>query len=391
MASIGFIGAIAPIKASDKFKPYTEITNEKGTTKIYKFSARCGVDQHIIQFTAWTPADGSHRDIKAKKRDKSGKLVNYDIKWADRNKSSVLATADEISKYIVDINPSGRVAELEHLVEAFNDGSITDEKMNKFKVKSVEEAQKLLTEAKEGRHECLAPADFIEILKDFVESNPEGKFYIQGDYELSQSKGNWYSAIKVRKITRFIDKEDEDVTASTLNLKMYITPESIDNEPDDRLVVTGYVPVYAGRKDDGTFKYDYAPVSVVSYKTAENTKKIDKMIELIGYTTDDDETISKEIGFKCRIHNGSERVKLTYEMLSDEQKELVDLELMSIADIEKEMNKDLYGEKKTDIEILGFMKGYSGGSQASSLTVDEVLGNVEEPDELSDDIGIEGL
>lgn len=55
------------------------------------------------------------------------------------------------------------------------------------------------------------------------------------------------------------------------------------------------------------------------------------------------------------------------------------------------MNKDLYGEKKTDIEILGLMKGYSGGSQVSGLTVDEVLGNVEESDELSDDTEIEGL
>ena len=390
MASIGFIGTIVPIKKSEKFQPYTEITNEKGNTKIYKFSARCGADQHIVQFTSWTPADG-HRDIKAKKRDKNNNLVNYDVKWADRNKSSVLATADELSKYILDSNPSGRVAELEHLVEAFNDGSITDEKMDKFKVKSVEEAQKLLTEAKEGRHECLAPVDYIEFLKNFVESNPEGKFYIQGDYELSQSKGNWYSSLKVRKITRFIDKEDEDVTASNLNLKMYITPESIDNEPDDRLVVTGYVPVYAGRKDDGSFKYDYAPVSVVIYKTEDNAKKIAKWVELIGYSADDDESVAKEIGLKCRIHNGSERVSLTYDMLTDEQKELVDFEIMSIADIEKEMNKDLYGEKKTDIEILGLARGYSSGSQVSSLTVDEVLGNAEEPDELSDDTEIEGL
>lgn len=66
MASIGFIGTIVPIKKSEKFQPYTEITNEKGTTKIYKFSARCGADQHIVQFTSWTPADG-HRDIKAKR------------------------------------------------------------------------------------------------------------------------------------------------------------------------------------------------------------------------------------------------------------------------------------------------------------------------------------
>ncbi len=388
MASFNFIGTITPLKASDKFKPYMEISNEKGTTKIFKFSVRCGADQHMVQFTSWTPADGSHRDIRAKKRE-NNKLTDFTVKWADRNKASVLAKTDEISKYIVDSNPSGRVADLEHLVEAFKDGSITDEKMNKFGVKSLEEAEKVYNEAKESRYECLAPSDYIGKLKDFVESKPEGKFQIQGDYELSQSQGNWYSALKVRKITRYIDKEDEDVYASNLSLKMLIIPDSVDNAPDDRLVVTGYVPVYAGRNVDDTYKYLYAPVAVVAYKTEENAKKVAGYNKFIGYSEDDDVELAKEIGLRCRLHNGSERVKLTYDMLTDEQKELVDFEIVTIEDIEKDMNGGVYGEKKTDIEILGFGRGFSSGSQPSKTTVKEVLGEL--PDELSDESGIEGL
>lgn len=386
MADFSFIGTIVPIKASDKFKPYTEITNEKGTTKIFKFSVRCGADQHIVQFTSWTAADGTHRDIRAKRKE-NGKFVNFDVKWADRNKASVLAKTDEISKYILDSNPSGRVAEIEHLVEAFKDGSVTDEKMNKVGFKSQAEAEKALAEAKELRHECLAPADYIEFLKDFVEGKPEGKFLVRGVYELSQSNGNWYSSLKVKKITRYIDKEDEDRYESNLSIKMHIIPDSVDNEPDDKLVITGYAPVYSGKNDDGKNKYVYAPVSVVSYKTEDNIKKVNGYAKYIGYGADDDTEFSKEIGLRCRIHNGSERVRLTYDMLTDEQKEMVDFEIVTIEDIEKDMSDGVYGEKKTDIEILGFSKGFSGGSKITAVTVDEVNGVL--PDELDDDSDVD--
>ena len=383
-----FIGSLSSCKETEKFKPYERIENEKGVTTKYKFSARCGSDNHFISSMAWERKGGS-KDFYSR-REVGGKTENCTIKYEDRNKKSVIDSVPETSKFIIDVNPSGYVAGLEHLVDDFRDGSVTDAAMSKYKVSSLDEAKEALEKAKAGRQEYIYAPDFVEALKKFVESKPEGEFHISGEYKLNNYNGQWYSSFMVNKITRYVPKDDKPVNKSSMTIKMLVTNESINDENEEKLIVSGYVPVYAGKDDDGNTKYDYCPIDVVVYKSEETTKKIDGIISKLTYSSDDNAENAKEIGFVCRVHNGSDRVKLTYDMLSDEQKESVDCGLCDIEDIEKEIN-GAYGERKTDIEIIRLAKGYSSGAQETVYTVAEIKGESEDDLGLDDDEDIFGL
>ena len=383
-----FIGSLSSCKETEKFKPYERIENEKGITTKYKFNARCGSDNHFISFMGWERKGGS-KDFYSR-REVGGKTENCTIKYEDRNKKSVIDSVPETSKFIIDVNPSGYVAGLEHLVDDFKDGSVTDERMSKYKVTSLDEAKAALEKARAGRQEYIYAPDFVEALKKFVESKPEGEFHISGEYKLNNYNGQWYSSFMVNKITRYVPKDDKPVNKSSMTIKMLVTNESVNNENEEKLIVSGYVPVYAGKDNEGNPKYDYCPIDVVVYKSEGTTKKIDGIISKLTYSPDDNAENAKEIGFVCRAHNGSDRVKLTYDMLSDEQKESVDCGLCDIEDIEKEIN-GAYGERKTDIEIIRLSKGYSSGAQETVYTVAEIKGESEDDLGLDDDDDIFGL
>ena len=68
-------------------------------------------------------------------------------------------------------------------------------------------------------------------------------------------------------------------------------------------------------------------------------------------------------------------------MLTDDQKASVDAGLCELADIEKEMNGNVYGERCTDIEILKLGKGYTASWKDTEFTVAEIIGTKDEAEE----------
>lgn len=374
----GFIGTISEIKEKENFKPYVEYPGDKGTTILYRFNMKCGTDLHTMQIRAFDSKD--KRDIVTGKKGSDGKYEKYVVKWDDRNKESVLSQVVDYKKFIVDKNTSGYIGQLERLVKDFADGSVTDEQMKRFNITDLKAAETALAEAKAGRVECITTVDYLKAVKAFVESKPEGKFYVQGEYELSENKGKWYSSLAVQKITKFVDKPDEDVVGSNMSVQMLLTPDSVD-ETDSKFVVTGYVPVYAGKDDNGKNKYTYVPLSVIKNKSEETKVFCDGLKKKLTYGIDDNKEKCKEMGFVVRLHNGSDRVKLTYDMLTDDQKASVDAGLCELADIEKEMNGSVYGERCTDIEILKLGKGYTASWKDTEFTVAEIIGTKDEAEE----------
>lgn len=76
----------------------------------------------------------------------------------------------------------------------------------------------------------------------------------------------------------------------------------------------------------------------------------------------------REIGIVCDILDGAQKVELTEDMLTDEQKENLEYGLCTMEDIVKELGKDVYGDKITDIVINSLSRGYSGGSKDTVYT-----------------------
>lgn len=70
--------------------------------------------------------------------------------------------------------------------------------------------------------------------------------------------------------------------------------------------------------------------------------------------------------------NGSQKVELTEDMLTDEQRENIEFGLCTLEDIVKEMGGDVYGDRVTDIVIDKLGRGYTNGSKETAYTADDM-------------------
>ena len=55
-------------------------------------------------------------------------------------------------------------------------------------------------------------------------------------------------------------------------------------------------------------------------------------------------------------------------MLTEEQRENLEFGLITMDDIRRELGKDIYGEKITDVVIDGLARGYSNGAKDTAYT-----------------------
>ena len=75
---------------------------------------------------------------------------------------------------------------------------------------------------------------------------------------------------------------------------------------------------------------------------------------------DDDESF-KEYGVIVNMLNGAQRVEITEDMLTDEQKEDIEFGLITLDDIRKDLGGSAYGDRIREYQFVkparGFMKG----------------------------------
>jgi hypothetical protein len=71
----------------------------------------------------------------------------------------------------------------------------------------------------------------------------------------------------------------------------------------------------------------------------------------------------REFGVNVIYVNGAQRVEITEEMLSDEQRELLEMNMITMDDIRKELGNTVYGEKKTEVRLDAIARGYTSGSK----------------------------
>ena len=77
-------------------------------------------------------------------------------------------------------------------------------------------------------------------------------------------------------------------------------------------------------------------------------------------------------------------------MLSDEQKELLEMDMITMDDIRRELGSTVYGEKKTETRLEGIARGYTSGSKDTVYESSELtrLPAKDEPKEESVDVDV---
>ena len=148
--------------------------------------------------------------------------------------------------------------------------------------------------------------------------------------------------------------------------------------------VSGYVPQYDGKKksDKGYFQMLEYPLNISKDKRELKFNKLKGLLDV------NDCELAK-MGFKVNLINRVEEVDFDISMVTDEEKELLELEIISLSEL-----KDSYGSGKgghiSKMEIEGITKNYKLGCIPTTITLSELLSDGEEKQEKEPELNLEG-
>ena len=181
---------------------------------------------------------------------------------------------------------------------------------------------------------------------------------VLSEFQYSDKTGKWYNNYVVQKVVRV---PDEEQVSSQATYNFYFDKESVDDADfaeTNKVVVKGWVQQYVGKPYN---KNCFAPfgISIVG----DNATKISKKFKFA-----DTEAEVREMGVVCDVLNGSQKIELTMDMLTDEQREDIEMGWTTLEDIKRDINKDIYGEKITDVRLVKPARGYTGGAIDTAYT-----------------------
>ena len=373
-----FIGKIVPCKETDKFKPYSDkrFNNSDWAKKQIKFNMVCGNNRHFVEasclynaahtdaMTIYTVSKGTTSDSGEKTKGEK-----MEIPFKDRTKTAIIEKVAEFKKFVVDTEVPKRRYNLEKAIDKFKDGSITDEQMESLGIHSIEDCEKALEESKKKRHEFISEYDFVDFLNKLVHNDKikDMIFKVSGEYTLEYNEKDdvWYRKYAVNRIYRV---ENDTETKSEMTLGFVFDRNAVDDEnfnTTKKYRVNGYVSQYLS-----TYKKSFfCPMTLTIDGNGDEKaqKKADTFKKKFDFA-DDNEREYREIGLVCNVLDGAQKVELTEDMLTEEQRENLEYGLITMEDIQRELGKDIYGEKITDIVMSSLARGFSGGAKDTEYT-----------------------
>ena len=374
------VGKISLGKQTEKFNPYSEHKYDSGWVKRkIMFNAICGDNRHLLTVDAGSFADG-HGDVftfsKGSVDDSGNKVKGESLKipFKDRLTSPKLAEVAEFKKFVFDLEKPNRRYKLEKAAEKVKEGTnLTDEELTELGLNSEAEVNEALEKSNKKRHEFISEWDFAEFIKKVIDSGKyaDKKFFIKGnaEYSYSDNKQQVYESYIPQRIYLAADDAEE---YSTATVKIIYNKDSLDDmsvEEKGKYYVNGYM-----------FEYDRnrkanipVPVTVTIPVSPEDAdEKAKKKVDAIKrkFTVDDD--TYKEFGVEVNMLNGAQKVEITDDMLTDEQKEDLDCGLITLDDIRADLGGSVYGDRIQEYQFKKIARGYSRGRVDTVYTEDDM-------------------
>lgn len=351
MNQFSFVGEIRPIKDSANFKGYETADFQSGwQIKKLRFNMICGDNRHLVEMSAGGWKDTSRNVIYTFSAGENGnKGEKMQVKWADRQNPDIIAKVANFRKYVVDLNLPGAL-------------------------KAAQEAgdEEAIEAAKKRRKEFISEVDMVEYLYKLVSSDKlKGiKFRVIGniEYTYSANKNQFYRSFTIQKVYRAADDAEP---ASIGTIDTYFSKGCIDDSAFDENKKY-YVSAYTQFYENNNFKANiFAPIQLVidangDDKAAKMAEGLKKKFE----KADSDEV--RKICVAVKFLDGAQRRDISYDDLTDDQKESIEWGLTTLEDIKKELNNGVYGDHITATQVIGLARGYSGGSVDTAYTVDDL-------------------
>lgn len=370
MNQFTFIGKIQSIKDSDSFHPVEKKTFDSGwsmTTVRFNCISRTNRVMCVAQGGKWN--DDKKNVVKTIAKtvtNEDGSVTKgekIDIPWSKRFDEKEIEKVAGYRKFVVDLGDAQMRYALQNAVNAFENDEITDELIAKTGCNTLEEAKEALDKSNKRRHVFLSEWDFAEFMTKVVASDKikNTLFRISGYQEIqyNNEKGRFYANYRVNRIDIAKDGIDE---ATDLSVDFYFGANAVDDSDFDE-TGKGFINGYTTYWDGMMKKNGFTPITFV----VRDEKKLKVMKKKL--VADDDEI--KNIGLVGEVIQGASMSAITYEDLSDEDKENVDCGLVTVEELAAAMGGQKVGERISEIRFKG-LNARKKNVEDTSYTTDDM-------------------
>lgn len=372
-------GKLSISKDTEKFHPYTEKTYPSGwVRKQLLFNVTCGDNRHMLTVTAGAFADG-HGDIYSFTKggvDENGNKVkgeSIQIPFKERLTSPKLAEIAEFKKFIIDLEQPGRRYKLQNMADKLHEGKeLTDEELKSVGLESKDDVTTALEKSNKKRHEFISEWDYIDFIKKVIDSEKykDKLFFIcgNGEYQYSDSQQKVYESYIP---TRIYLAADDTEPSSTATINIIFNSESLDEmsvEEKGKYYVNGHMMEY----DQNRKANIPVPVTIV-IPVPEDDEKGKKKAEAFKHKFMVDDDTYKEYGAIVNMLNGAQKTEITEDMLTDEQREDLDLGIITMDDIRAEIGGNVYGDRIREYQLVKPARGFTKGRQDTVWTDEDMI------------------
>lgn len=358
------VGKLSIGKQTEKFVPHEIVSFPSGWSRTrLLFNVQSAENRHLLtsegmfkedgSAVVYTFTKGSTDPVTHEKK----KGENIQVPWKDRNKEEVIDKVAEFKKFIVDVEKYGRRYKLENALTSHKNGNLSDEDLKELGV-AAEDLESEFEKSKKRRKEFISEYDFTEYLYKLISSGKiDGKlFKVLGNIVYSEYNGKIYKKLVP---TRIYLVDDNEKQVSTGQITLFYNKESLDSGSYDstkKYYVNGFVREYDGQRKENV----PIPVQVVIDDSNED-EKVHKKVTIIKNQFEVSDDSWKEFGVKVKLLDGAQKVEITPEMLTDFQKEMLELEAITMDEVRKEIGGDVYGDRVQEMVIVNVARGYSKG------------------------------
>lgn len=358
------VGKLSMSKATEKFSPYETTSFPSGWAKSrLLFNVQSAENRHMLTSEGMYKEDGTglvYTFTKGKTDPITHERIkgeNITIPWKDRNKAENIEKVAEFKKFVIDLEKYGRRYKLENAIEKQKEGNLTEEDLKEIGIEE-DKLQEELELSRKRRKEFIAEYDFTEYLNKLISSGKIDKklFKVSGDIVHSEYNGKVYKKLVPSRIYLV---EDNEPQISTGQITVFFNKDSLDEgsyESTKKYYVNGFVRDYDSQRKENV----PVPIQLV-IDDSNDDEKVSKVVNIIKKQFIVEDESWKEFGVKVKLLDGAQKVEITEDMLNDFQKEMLELEVISMDDIRKEIGGDVYGEKVQEMVIVNVARGFTKG------------------------------
>lgn len=346
-----FTGKIALGKDSEKFHPIErkEFTSKWMNTTV-KFNCVSGTNRVLCMTQGGKWVDDKKNVVKTfgkSTTDANGNVIKgtaIEIPWAKRFDKDQIDKVAGFKKFVVDTGDYKMRYKLQDLVEAFKNGTVTDEKIEEIGIDNLDDAKVALEKSQTKRKEFVSEWDFAEYMIKVAQSDKmkDKLFNISGTYEVSYNadKDRFYTNYHVNRVT--LAAEDAE-PKTEMKIDFLYGDDAWDDsnyEETGKVLVNGWVSYY----DNNLKKSGFKPMVVVVREDDEKKRKALKR----KFTCDEG---IKQIGLTLSVIEGAEVIELTMDMLDEETREDIECGLLDFEDVKRELGGRAIGDRVSELRF----------------------------------------